>query len=222
MLCWSSQPARWRCAWQLWFDAVSRLLWTGDYNVFKSSQNVIAINSWTVCLEVYACVENTWAGKAPWYTGLGPAVIKRYQHLMSDGYSGEIQQTEKSSLSAVRTTSQCSLLAEKHFVSSLCQSITPLFWLSLQLTHSPFHTSTNYQEREQKLSSLPTVNISFCEHMVYTVKLLSCKCYKLSSQNVHVTQFNVVCFHVSCQPMSVCVCVTLLWSGCWCVCTVQY
>lgn len=58
--------------------------------------------------------------------------------------------------------------------------------------------------------------------MVYTVKRLSCKCHKLSSQNVHVTQFNVVflmCYRMSSDvsvcgayvgvsvPCSVCVCV---------------
>lgn len=99
---------------------------------------------------------------------------------------------------------------KKHFVSSLFQIKRSLFFT--QLTHYPFHTSTNSTSRERgKLSPLPTVNISLREHMVYTVKHLSCKCYKLSSQNVHITQFNVVCCHVM---VSVCVC--------WRVCTVQY
>lgn len=88
------------------------------------------------------------------------------------------------------------------FVSSLFQSIAPLqahiFLLSLlRLTHFPLSHKLSLGQKsvEKKLSPSQTVNISFREHMVYTVKL-SCKRYKLSSQNVHVTQFSVVCFHV--------------------------
>lgn len=107
------------------------------------------------------------------------------------------------------TTSQCLLLAEKHFVLSFNQSI------ALLLPHiSLFHTITNSTRRERRksLSLLPTVNISF---MVYTVKLLSCKSHKLSSQNVHITQLNVVFF------MSSDVSVRVWWSVRWRVCTVQ-
>lgn len=51
--------------------------------------------------------------------------------------------------------------------------------------------------------------------MVYTVKHLSCKCYKLSSQNVHVTQFNVVCLScVTERLMSVCVFVCICVQHC--------
>ena len=63
------------------------------------------------------------------------------------------------------------------------------------------HKYKLYQEKERDDASPPSpspasVNISFHKLTVFTVKRPSCKCYKLSSQNVQVTQLNVVCFHV--------------------------
>lgn len=55
------------------------------------------------------------------------------------------------------------------------------------LSHKSYNSTTTRRERGSGRSSLPPVNISLCEHMVYTVKLVSCKCHKLSSQNVHAT-----------------------------------
>lgn len=118
-------------------------------------------------------------------------------------YRGKMQQTEKSCLSAIHTTSQCLLLAEKHFVPSHFNQSLPIlhaFSYSHFKTHiypfTPVLTLPRERGREREgppASPLPTVNGSFHKHMVYTVKLLSCKCHKLSSQNVQVTQFNVMC-----------------------------
>lgn len=61
--------------------------------------------------------------KEPGYSGLGPVVMKDLIPALHIGqfiqYRGKIQQTEKSSLSVVHTTSQCLLLAEIHLVISL-------------------------------------------------------------------------------------------------------
>lgn len=94
--------------------------------------------------------------------GVIPALLNQYR--------GNIQQTEKSSLSAMHTTSQCFalLLAEKKIFFCL---ITLSINRSLAYSHFnshifPFTQSTNStggaRERKKikKLSPFPTVNIS--------------------------------------------------------------
>ena len=90
------------------------------------------------------------------------------------------------------------------------RSLARVRYLTLTATHifSLSHkVLTLPGERKKALSITNSKHFRFVSTWYIQLKHLSCKCYKLSSQNVHVTQFNVVCLScVTERLMSVCVC----------------
>lgn len=160
MLSWSSLPVRWRCAWQLGFDAVSCLSEKWTVKLFWTSMELI-----TYVLSGISELSLKHKGKHH-EPGQSPVAVKLWSCSFCQTVKPEQGQDSTNRRPASlqeHTTSQCLLLAEKHFVLSLNRSI------ALLLPHiSLFHTITNSTRRERKKKPLPVANGKHFFHGIYS------------------------------------------------------
>lgn len=149
MLCWSSQPVRWRCAWQLTLMPCHVVYWT---MALKSPESVkikpeIQTNDHSISGDYSWLNLKIWR-KAPWHsscsdTDLIPALQVR-----------QLNQNRRQDPANRKGQPLCGFT--QHLSVCFWQKTFCLITLSinhsLAFTHFPFHTSTNSTRRERKSS----------------------------------------------------------------------